>query len=82
MFLTLPERTRLLRRLCTPQAWTHHFLAVPSLLGVIDTSGVELIYPVRAGRAPRQIGKKGKFHRRWIVGGKLCMLDHLGLIVG
>ena len=30
----------------------------------------------------KQIGKKGKSNKRWIVGGKLCfLLNHLGLIV-
>jgi hypothetical protein len=40
-----------------------------------------LIHPVREGRTPRQIGKKGRSNHRWIVGGKLCLvLNHLGLV--
>jgi hypothetical protein len=29
------------------------------VLGVIDTYGIELIHPVREGRSPQQIGRKG-----------------------
>jgi len=43
---------------------------------------VELIHPRREGRSSRQIGRKGKSNWRWIVGGKLCLLqNHQGLIV-
>jgi hypothetical protein len=51
------------------------------MLGVIDTYGIELIHPVREGRTPHQIGRKGKSNYRWIVGGKLCLvLNNLGLV--
>ncbi|MCP4196681.1 MAG: hypothetical protein GY762_05965 [Proteobacteria bacterium] len=44
--------------------------------------GIELIYPRREGRSPKQIGKKGLSNKRWIVGGKLgLLLNNLGLIV-
>jgi hypothetical protein len=49
-------------------------LAAPTVLGVIDTYGIELIHPMRDGRSPRQIGRKGLSHHRWIVGSKLCLL--------
>ena len=82
MFPFLPERTRLFRRIRTHQEWTDHFMAPASVLGVIDTYGIELIHPVREGRSPDQIGKKGKSNHRWIVGGKLCVvLDNLGRVV-
>ena len=43
--------------------------------------GIELIHPIREGRNPSQIGKKGKSNHRWIVGGKLCfILNQWGLI--
>jgi hypothetical protein len=49
---------------------------------VIDSYGIELIHPRREGRSPQQIGRKGSSNRRWIVGGKLCLLlNHLGLVV-
>ncbi len=58
------------------------FMAEPSLLGVIDSYGIELIHPRREGRSARQIGRKGSSNRRWLVGGKLCLLlNHLGLVV-
>ena len=82
MFPCLPERTRLFRLLRKHQAWTRSFLAKPTLLGVVDTYGIELVHPVREGRSSAQIGKKGKSNYRWIVGGKLCLvLNHLGLPV-
>ena len=57
-------------------------MAEPSLIGVIDTYGIELIHPRRDGRSKRQIGRKGISNQRWIVGGKRCLLhNHLGLIV-
>jgi hypothetical protein len=53
------------------------------VLGVIDTSGIELIHPMREGRSPQQIGRKGLSNHRWIVGGKLCLLlNQYGLVGG
>jgi hypothetical protein len=82
LFPGLPHRTRLFRLLRSHQDWCQRFLAQPSLLGVIDSYGMELIHPIREGRSPAQMGKKGKSNHRWIVGGKLCLLlNHLGLVV-
>jgi hypothetical protein len=81
-FPKLPERTRLFRLFKTHRAWTDRFLADPTVLGVADTYGIELIHPMREGRSPGQIGKKGLSNHRWIVGGKLCfVLNQFGLIV-
>jgi hypothetical protein len=56
-------------------------MAAPTVLGVADSYGIELIHPMREGRSPAQIGKKGKSNHRWIVGGKLCfILNQWGLI--
>ena len=83
LFPQLPERTRLFRLLKTHQDWTQLFMAAPTVLGVIDTYGIELIHPIREGRSPQQIGRKGLSNHRWIVGGKLCLLlNQWGLIVG
>jgi hypothetical protein len=47
----------------------------------MDSYGIELLHPVREGRSPQQLGKKGKSNYRWIVGGKLCLvLKHRGLV--
>jgi hypothetical protein len=82
LFPQLPERTRLFRLFRTHQAWTMPFLASPTVLGVIDTYGIELIHPMREGRSPQQIGRKGLSNHRWIVGGKLCLLiNQWGLVV-
>jgi hypothetical protein len=83
LFPRLPERTRLFRWFKTHRAWTFRFLARPTLLGIIDSFGIELIHPVREGRSPRQIGRKGLSNHRWIVGGKLCLVvNHLVGITG
>ena len=82
MFPRLPERTRLFRRLQTHQYWVDRFMASPTLVGIVDTYGIELIHPVREGRSETQIGKKGKSNHRWIVGGKLCViLDNVGRVL-
>jgi hypothetical protein len=45
------------------------------------TYGIELIHPVREGRSPQQIGRKGVSNHRRIVGGKLCLaLNQWGFI--
>src|SRR5437764_7825212 len=83
LFPRLPERTRLFRLFKTHQDWTQAFLASPTVLGVIDTYGIELIHPIREGRSPQQIGRKGLSNHRWIVGGTLCLLlNQYGLVVG
>jgi len=57
-------------------------LAAPTVLGGIDTYGIELIHPMREGRSPQQIGRKGVSNHRWMVGGKLCLLlNQWGLVV-
>ena len=82
LFPQLPERTRLFRQIARHRDWSRRFLAAPSLLGLADSYGIELIHPRREGRSRQQIGKKGKSNWRWIVGVKLALvLNHLGLIV-
>jgi hypothetical protein len=81
MFPHLPERTRLFRLFKAHWAWTDRFLAQPSLLGVADTYGIELLHPRREGRSPQQLGNKGLSNWRWIIGAKLgFVLNHLGLV--
>ncbi len=82
LFPHLPHRTRLFRLFATHRAWADYFLAQPTVLGVADSYGIELLHPIREGRSRRQIGRKGKSNQRWIVGGKLAYLvNQLGLIV-
>lgn len=82
LFPKLPVRTRLFRLFNSHRHLVDAFMADPSLLGVIDSYGIELLHPRREGRHPAQIGKKGLSNQRWIVGGKLCfVLNHLGCIV-
>jgi hypothetical protein len=83
LFPNLPDRTRLFRLFNSHRRYITGFLGEPSLIGVIDSYGIELLHPIREGRSDSQIGKKGKSNKRWIVGGKLCyLLNHLGLVVG
>lgn len=35
---------------------------------------IELIFPIRQGRSPQQVGKKGRDKGRWSVGIKFCWL--------
>ncbi len=88
LFPRLPDRTRLFRLFATHRDWTDRLLADATFFGVADTYGIELIHgkasppgPIRQGRSPRQIGKKGKSNRRWIVGVKLAVvLNRKGLV--
>jgi hypothetical protein len=68
LFPNLPERTRLFRLFNRHSHWARNFMAEPSLLGLIDSYGIELIHPRREGRSEQQIGKKGLSNKRWIVG--------------
>ena len=72
LFAGLPDRTRLQRQLKTHQDWFGHLLAQPSFFTVIDSYPIELLFSIRHGRSPRQVGKKGKDKGRWSVGIKLC----------
>ena len=82
LFPNLPERTRLFRLFATHRDWAQHFLADPTVMGIADSYGIELLHPIREGRSEVQIGKKGKSNYRWIVGGKLCfVLNQRGQVV-
>ncbi len=82
LFPNLPSRTRLFRLFNSHDHFIGEFLVAPSVLGVIDSYGIELLHPRREGRTEQQLGKKGISNQRWIVGGKLCfVLDQLGRIV-
>ncbi len=78
LFSGLPERTRLQRLLQTHHVWFARFMADPSFFTVIDSYPIELIFPIREGRSPAQVGRKSKDKGRWTVGIKLCWLlnDH------
>jgi hypothetical protein len=82
LFPQLPERTRLFRLFRIHQDWTQAFLAAPTVLGVIDIYDIEFIHPMREGRSPQQIGRKGLTNHRWIVGANcVWVLNQYGLVV-
>ena len=74
LFPRLVSRSRLFRLFTAHADWTDRFRAAPTTLGVVDSYGIELIHPVRQGRARHPLGKKGRSNHRWTVGGKLCVI--------
>src|SRR2546430_2738168 len=82
LFGGLPDESRLRKALAVHEDWCDYLLAAPTLFTVIDTYPIELIFPIRQGRSPRQIGRKGKDKGRWVIGVKLCwLLDSFGRVV-
>jgi hypothetical protein len=57
------------------QDWCEYFLAEPSFFTVIDSYPIELIFPIREGHSPQQVGAKSKDKGRWIVGIRLYFGD-------
>ncbi|MCZ2247142.1 MAG: hypothetical protein LC111_00075 [Bacteroidia bacterium] len=49
-------------------------MAEPTFFTVMDSYPIELIFPIRQGRSPQQVGKKGRDKGRWSVGIKFCWL--------
>jgi hypothetical protein len=49
-------------------------MADPTFFTVIDSYPIELIFSIRQGRSPQQVGKKGLDKGRWSVGIKFCWL--------
>lgn len=83
LFGGLPDRTTLQRQLRAQQHHADQLLGEPSLLNVIDSFPIELLFPLRHGRSARQLGKKGLDKGRWSIGIKLCwILNTLGQVVG
>ncbi len=71
-FPALPEQSRLRRLRMNAHASTDQFLADPAILSILDSVGIELLHPRRAGRNTTPLGKKGIANHRWIVGIKLA----------
>lgn len=83
LFAGLPDRTNMQRLLKTHQSHCDKLLAESSLLTVADSYPIELIFPIREGRSPQQMGKKNKDKGRWSIGVKLCWLvNTFGQVVG
>lgn len=71
---SLPERTRLQRLLKTHKDWCKLLMASPTFFSVMDSYPIELLFPIRQGRSPQQVGQKNLDKGRWSVGIKLCWL--------
>jgi hypothetical protein len=83
LFGGLPDRTTLQRQLQGQQHHADQLLAEPSVLNVIDSFPIELLFPIREGRSAQQLGKKNKDKGRWSIGLKLCwILNTVGQVVG
>lgn len=83
LFGGLPDRTTLQRQLQAQQYHADRLLGEASLLNVIDPFPIELLFPIRAGRSPQQMGKKNRDKGRWSIGIKLAwVLNSLGQVVG
>ncbi len=67
LFPRLPDRMRLFWALTAHRAWTDYFLAEPSLLGMADSRGIELIHPRREGRRSRPLGDKRILTRAYTI---------------
>lgn len=82
LFGGLPKRTRLMRALAAHEEWTDLFLHQATFFTVADSYPIELLFPIRQGRTPNQIGKKGRDKGRWFIGGRFfAMLDCYGCFV-
>src|SRR5579859_4052327 len=53
LFGGLPERTALLKQLRQHEHHADELLAEPSLLNVVDSFPIELLFPIRQGRSAR-----------------------------
>jgi hypothetical protein len=83
LFGGLPDRTTLQRQLRAQQHHADRLLAEASLLNVVDSFPIELLFPLREGRSEQQIGKKGRDKGRWSIGLKLCwIVNRVGQVVG
>lgn len=83
LFPHLPERTRLFRLFSAHIEWTERFMAEPTVLGLADSFGIELLHPRRKGRSPNQIARFGRSNHIWILGCKVCaVLNKWGLVCG
>src|SRR5262245_38633990 len=58
LFPDLPERTRLFRLFAAHRDWTNRFLAQPTILGIADSFGIEMINTLRLTRSPMQIARR------------------------
>lgn len=83
LFSELPDRTALLRQLRRYEVRADQLLADPSLLNVMDSFPIELLFPIRAGRSAQQIGTKNRDKGRWSIGLNIgWVLNRLGQVVG
>ena len=72
LFGRLPVRTVLLRQLKRQQVHTDLLREQPSLLNVVDSFPIEVIFPIRTRHSAQQYGAKSRDKGRWSVGIKVA----------
>src|SRR5215208_2819441 len=83
LFGGLPDRSNALRQLSEYQYLTDLLLEQPSVLNVVDSYPMEMLFPIREGRSKQQFGGKSRDKGRWSVGVKLCwILNRFGQVCG
>jgi hypothetical protein len=74
LFRGLPDRSTLQKQLRNQQHPTDLLLAQPSVLNVVDSFPIELIFPIREGRSKQQYGGKSRDKGRWSIGVKTAWI--------
>jgi hypothetical protein len=83
LFGGLPDRTTLHRQRRAQQGYRDRLVSEPSVLNVMDSFPIELLFPLRQGRSQRQLGKKNNDKGRGSIGIKRCwILNTYGQGVG
>src|SRR5687767_11367038 len=71
------------RQLARQQVHTDLLMEQTSLLNVVDSFPIELLFPIHEGRSKQQYGGKNKDKGRWSVGIKVCwILNTFGQVCG
>ncbi len=82
LFAGLPHRTNRQGGLASHQDWCDLLRAERSLFTVMDSFPIELLFPIREGRAEKQLGRTGRDKGRWMIGVRLWwLLANTGQVV-
>jgi hypothetical protein len=83
LFRGLPDRSTLQKQLKSQQVHTDLLLDTPSVLNVVDSFPIELIFPIREGRSKQQYGGKNRDKGRWSIGVKMAwIVNTFGQVCG
>ena len=87
LFARLTQCPLLQCLLRTQQGWCCRLLAAASFFAVIDSYPIKLLFPIRQGGSPQQVGKKGLDKGCWLLysTGHVVERDHVcrnGPVIG